>query len=400
LPLRRSTQSGESPGPKPFSQEWLRTPQEPGQSPQRRGLPDWIPSERVLAGILVGLLILLILPWRHSGGVNTTPPPEETAIAAAMPSPTETATAQEPTESPQQPAATESTATEVPPAETVAVEPTVAATAPAPSPTSDPSVAVTGDYLLPEYRILSYYGFPGEVNMGVLGEYDMQTLLDRLKAQAAEYEAVDDRPYKLAFEVIASVAQQWEGDDGDYLAYIGEETLQEYIDFTAANDMLLILDVQFGHRTVQQELEAMEPYLKYPHVQLALDPEFAVGDGEVPGTVIGSIDAADVLYAQQELARISAENGIPPKLLIVHQFTDSSITNRETIAQIPGVQFVLEVDGFGTPDEKRSTFALLTGGEAFDFHGFKLWYNGQDDPIMTPEEVLALDPQPDLIIYQ
>ena len=164
--------------------------------------------------------------------------------------------------------------------------------------------------------------------------------------------------------------------------------------------MLLILDVQFGHRTVQQEIAAMEPYLKYPHVQLALDPEFAVDDGEVPGTVIGSIDAADVLYAQQELARISAENGIPPKLLIVHQFTDSSITNRETIAQIPGVQFVLEVDGFGSPDEKRSTFALLTGGEVFDFHGFKLWYNGQDDPIMTPEEVLALDPQPDLIIYQ
>ena len=135
-------------------------------------------------------------------------------------------------------------------------------------------------------------------------------------------------------------------------------------------------------------------------MQLALDPEFAVGEGEVPGTVIGSIDATDVLYAQQELARISAENGLPPKLLIVHQFTDSSITNRETITQIPGVQFVLEVDGFGTPEEKRGTYAWLTEGEIFDFHGFKLWYNGQDDPIMSPEEVLALEPQPDLIIYQ
>jgi hypothetical protein len=276
------------------------------------------------------------------------------------------------------------------------VEPTAAPV----SPTGDPALAVTGEYLLPTYRILSFYGFPGEVNMGVLGEYDMETLLERLKAQGAEYEAIDDRPYKLAFEVIASVAQQYEGDDGDHLAYIGEDQLQEYIDFTAANDMLLILDVQFGLRTVQQEIEAMEPFLKYPHVQLALDPEFAVDEGQVPGTVIGSIDAADVLYAQQELARISSENGLPPKLLVVHQFTESSISNRETIAQIPGVQFVLEVDGFGAPDEKRATYALLTGGEAFEFHGFKLWYNGQDDPIMTPEEVLALDPQPDLIIYQ
>src|SRR5215203_1290643 len=81
LSLRRSTQSGDPSGPKPFSQEWLRTPEEPGQTPQRRGLPDWLPSDRVLAGLLVGLLVLLILPWRHSGGVNTTPTPQEAAIA-------------------------------------------------------------------------------------------------------------------------------------------------------------------------------------------------------------------------------------------------------------------------------------------------------------------------------
>jgi hypothetical protein len=354
----------------------------------------------VLAALLVGLLILLILPWRHSGGVKTTPSPEESAIAAVQLSPTGTAEAAAPTETVAQTQPTESVATEAAATETIVVEPTETPTTVPVSPTADPSLEVTGEYLLPNYRILSYYGFPGEVNMGVLGEYDMETLLARLQEQAAEYEAVDDRPYKLAFEVIASVAQQYEGEDGDHLAYIGSDLLQEYVDFTAANDMLLILDVQFGLRTVQQEVEAMEPYLKYPHVQLALDPEFAVDEGEVPGTVIGSIDAADVLYAQQELARISSENGLPPKLLIVHQFTESSISNRETITQIPGVQFVLEVDGFGTPDEKRATYALLTGGEAFDFHGFKLWYNGQDDPIMTPEEVLALDPQPDLIIYQ
>ena len=400
MPLRRSTQSGENPGPKPFSQEWLRTPQEPGQTPERRGLPEWMPSERVLAGLLVGLLILLILPFRHSVGLNSTPPAEETAIAAALPTPTEQSQPLDPTEVVQQSAPSETEQTEPVATEVIAVEPTVFPTTAPVSPTADPALAVTGEYLLPEYRILSFYGFPGEVNMGVLGEYDMETLLQRLKEQAALYEAVDDRPYKLAFEVIASVAQQYEGDDGDYLAYIGESMLQEYIDFTAANDLLLILDVQFGHRTVQQEVAAMEPYLKYPHVQLALDPEFSVGDGQVPGTVIGSIDAADVLYAQQELARISAENDLPPKLLIVHQFTDSSITNRDTIAQIPGVQFVLEVDGFGSPDEKRGTYSWLTSGEVFDFHGFKLWYNGQDDPIMSPEEVLALDPQPDLIIYQ
>jgi hypothetical protein len=391
LPLRRSTQTGEPPGPKPFSGEWLKTPQEPVPPTSGRHLPDWLPSERILAGLLVGLLILLILPWRHSGGVNTTPPPSETAIAAVQATEIPAAATQVPTEPVDQTLATEQPT----------LAPTLAPTeAIIPTPSAVASQVVTGDELLPAYRILSYYGFPGEANMGVLGEYDMQTLLDKLEAQAAEYQAVDDRPYKLAFEVIASVAQQWPGEDGDYLAYIGADQLQEYIDFTAANDLLLILDVQFGHRTVQDEIAAMEPYLKYPHVQLALDPEFAVGGDDVPGTVIGSIDAADVTYAQNELARISAENDIPPKLLIVHQFNSASISNPELIQQVPGVQLVLEVDGFGTPDEKRSTYAVLTGGGLFEFHGFKLWYNGQDDPIMTPDEVLALDPQPDLIIYQ
>lgn len=391
MPLRRSTQSGENTGPKPFSGEWLKTPQEPAQPSSSRHLPNWIPSDRVLAGLLVGLLILIVLPWRHSGGVRTTPPPGETAIAAVQPTATQEAATEAPTEPVEQTIPT-----------TIATqEPTLVPTETVVAPTAEASIPpVTGDELLPTYRILSFYGFPGEPNMGVLGEYDMQTLLEKLQAQAAEYEAIDDRPYKLAFEVIASVAQQHPGDDGDYLAYIGEEQLQEYIDFTAANDLLLILDVQFGHRTVQDEVAAMEPYLKYPHVQLALDPEFAVGEGEVPGTVIGSIDASDIAYAQNALAQISAENGIPPKLLIVHQFNYASITNPDQIQQIPGVQLVLEVDGFGTPDEKRSTYAVLTEGGYFQFHGFKLWYNQQDDPIMTPEEVLALEPQPDLIIYQ
>lgn len=354
-----------------------------------------MPSDRVLAGLLVTLLILAMLPWRHSIGLNSSPPQDDTSIAAVV-EPTETAPAptSQPTTAPAQEA----------PTEVANLEPTVPPTMVATEEPALPDVATvevsTEGAILPTYRVLSYYGFPGEPNMGVLGEYDMEGLLDKLEAQAAEYEAIDDRPYQLAFEVIASVAQQYAGLDGDHLAYIGEEQLQEYIDFTAANGLLLILDVQFGRRTVDQEIAEMEPYLKYPHVHLALDPEFSVDEGEVPGEVIGSIDAADINYAQREMARISAENGIPPKLLIVHQFTLLSITNRDQIEEVPGVQLVLEVDGFGTPEEKLGTYAVLTEGEHFDYHGFKLWYNGQDSPLMSPEDVLSLDPQPDLIIYQ
>lgn len=254
--------------------------------------------------------------------------------------------------------------------------------------------------LLPAHRILSYYGFPGNELMGILGEYEKEELLAILQNQAAEYEAVDNsRPWLLAFEVIASVAQRDAGADGNYLEYILDETIQEYVDFTAENGLLLILDMQFGYNTVEQEVNAVRDFLAYPHVHLALDPEFAVDEGEVPGEVLGTIDAADVRVAQEMLAEISAEAGIPPKLLVVHQFNLHSISNREQIEQIPGVQYVLEVDGWGDPEAKRETYNVVGGAVPHEFYGFKLWYR-QDEPLMTPAEVLSLTPSPDLVIYQ
>jgi hypothetical protein len=96
------------------------------------------------------------------------------------------------------------------------------------------SPAESADVLLPHYRILSYYGFPGNPLMGILGENDMDELHARVQDQAAEYEAADpSRPVKLAFEVIATVAQSDAGPDGLYLAYTGDDIIQQYVDYTA-----------------------------------------------------------------------------------------------------------------------------------------------------------------------
>jgi hypothetical protein len=224
--------------------------------------------------------------------------------------------------------------------------------------------------------------------------------LPLLQEQAAAYEAADpSRPVKLAYEVIASVAQRDAGADGNYLEYTDPAWIQEYIDYTAANDLLLILDMQYGRNSTEQEIDAVEEYLVYPHVHLALDPEFHVAEGEVPGEDLGQIDAADVDYALQRLAQLSADNGIPPKILIVHQFNVYSIANKDQIQEIDGVQFVLEVDGWGDPEMKQGTYDVIAGEVPFSFYGFKLWYQ-QDVPLMTPEEVLALVPPPDIVIYQ
>jgi hypothetical protein len=254
--------------------------------------------------------------------------------------------------------------------------------------------------ILPDNRVLSYYGFPGNELMGILGEHDPETLLGLLQEQAAAYEAVDSsKPIKLAFEVIASVAQRDAMADNSYLSYTARDYIDEYVKFTRDNDLLLLLDMQFGRRTVEDEINAVIEWLEEPHVHLALDPEFSVNEGEIPGEVLGTIDAEDVRYAQETLANFTLERGLPPKILVIHQFNLYSISNREQIRPVEGVQFVLEVDGWGPPGDKQATYEAVIGGAPIEYHGFKLWYQ-QDDPLMTESEVLALSPSPDLIIYQ
>lgn len=262
------------------------------------------------------------------------------------------------------------------------------------------SPTLTPDGLLPANRILTFYGFPGDPNMGILGEFDKETVLAKVREQAAVYEAADpSRPVLIGMEVIASVAQPEPQPDGSYLLDTPSEVLDEYAAFAQENDILLFLDVQIGRRTVQAEVEGLRPWLELPFVHLALDPEFAMAEGELPGDHIGQVDASDIAFTQQYLANLSAEMGIPPKVLIVHQFIESMIENKDQVAPVAGVQLVIDSDGWGTPADKRATYDAVIGCCPIEFDGVKLFYQ-QDVPLMTPEEVLELDPVPDLIIYQ
>lgn len=254
--------------------------------------------------------------------------------------------------------------------------------------------------ILPHARILSYYGFPGVPQMGILGANSPEELYPILLDQALAYEEADNsKPIMMAYEVIASVAQSEPQADESYLARISNDVVQEYVDFCESHKLHLLLDMQYGRLTTEQELEAISPWLEYPFVHPALDPEFSIEEGEVPGEVLGAIDGADITFAQEWCADFCRTRGLPPKILIVHQFNFFSISNKETVGPVDGVQFCLEVDGFGTPDMKLETYSVLTQNP-IEFHGFKLWYSGEDDPMMTEADVLALDPSPDVIIYQ
>jgi hypothetical protein len=254
--------------------------------------------------------------------------------------------------------------------------------------------------ILPDNRILAFYGFPGNPEMGVLGEYDMERLLELLREQAAEYEEADpSHPVIIAFEVIASVAQQFPQNDGSYLLDTPSDVLNEYADFTRENGLLLILDAQIGYRTVEQDVTGLRPWLMQEHVHLAIDPEFAMDDGQIPGKQIGSIDATDVQWAQQYLIDLAAEAGVGPKVLIVHQFIETMITNKDQIVPMRGVQVVIDADGWGPPDQKRATYDFVNRATHVEYAGIKLFYN-LDNPLMTPDDVLALDPVPLYVMYQ
>lgn len=293
-------------------------------------------------------------------------------------------------------------------ARTAASEPNIFADGTAIEPVDGPrqraAPGVTGDGLLPANRILTYYGFPTNPNMGILGEYgvndDLDGLRDALLDQAAEYAAADpSRPVRIGFEVIASVAQSEAGSDGMFLVYTDVELIQQYVDYTAANDMLLFLDYQFGMHPVEAELDAFAQWLEYPHVHLALDPEFKMLPGEQPGVDLGSIDAADVALAQETLAAACAEVGLPPKVLVVHQFFYTMIQNKERLAPVDGVQLVIDMDGHGDPDLKRESYAVVITQEPIEFHGIKLFYPF-DEPLMSALEVVGLDPSPHWVCYQ
>jgi hypothetical protein len=272
--------------------------------------------------------------------------------------------------------------------------------APAPVVAGAPVAQGAPGAILPANRVLAYYGHPHDENMGIVGEYPKEEVLRLLRERAADYEAVDPtRPVIPAFELIATVAQRTPGADGSYILDTDLETLSEYADFAEANGALVFLDLQIGRGTVAAEIEKVRPLLERPHVHLALDPEFAVDEGETPGEYIGSLDAESIAYAQRTLAQMTADLGLPPKMLIVHQFREDMISNKPSLQPVEGVQLVIDADGYGAPELKIDVYNILVRDEPVGFAGVKLFYK-QDVPLMTPAEILGLTPAPDVVIYQ
>lgn len=259
--------------------------------------------------------------------------------------------------------------------------------------------------ILPFKRIVAYYGNLYSKKMGALGEYESEDMLRRLQAQAKEWELADPAtPVVPALHYIAVVAQGSAGSDGMWRSRMPHSEIDKVIEMAKKIDAIVFLDVQVALSDLQRELPLLEKYLSMPNVHLGIDPEFSMKTGKKPGSVIGTMDAADINFAASYLAGLVQKHDLPPKVLTFYRFTRNMVTNYKNIKTIPEVQMVLTMDGWGHQARKIGTYRLFVTPEPIQFSGFKLFYKNdlkqENSRLMTPAEVLKLTPAPIYIQYQ
>ena len=258
--------------------------------------------------------------------------------------------------------------------------------------------------VLPARRIVAFYGNPQSERMGILGELPPDQLLAKLRAEVRAWERADPgTPVVPALHMIAVMAAGDPGPDGMYRVRMPARVIERVISLAERANAIVFLDIQTGRSTVQAELPRLLPYLQRPNVHLALDPEWSMGADELPGKKIGSMPTSAINYAVEQLARIVDEHDLPPKVLVVHRFTRNMVRNPSAITDDARVQVVLNMDGWGAPTLKRSTYRSFVAPVGEVYKGFKLFYKNdtrEGSRLMTPEEVLRLTPAPVYIQYQ
>lgn len=259
--------------------------------------------------------------------------------------------------------------------------------------------------ILPFKRIVAYYGNLYSVKMGILGEFPPKEVWRRLNEEVAAWNKIDSlTPVQPAIHYIAVVAQGNPMPDGTFCKRMPTEQIDSALAIAKMGNAILFLDIQVSKSTYQHEVPLLEKYLKMPHVHLGIDPEFSMKDGSIPGKKIGTINADDINYCSDYLEKLVKENNLPPKILVVHRFTQGMVRNYKDIKLSSNVQIVMHMDGWGEPILKRSTYKLYIHKEPVQFTGFKLFYKNDlkkaPHTLMTPEDLMKLKPQPIYIQYQ
>jgi hypothetical protein len=252
--------------------------------------------------------------------------------------------------------------------------------------------------LLGDHLLVTWYGNPHSSRMGVLGQASGAARAAALRRQAAAYAQFTAKTVLPAYHLVAVVAQPTAAG-GNWRRRESAAVIEGLLQDARANGFHLVLDVQPGRARVADEVEWLRPYLSQPDVHLALDPEFAMLDGEVPGSRIGHLHAADINAALDVVESIVIGRDLPPKVVIVHQFTLAMLPDKAKIRVRPRIDLALDMDGFGSPSLKHASYRAVMRQHQLPFAGFKLFYR-QDTNLLDPASVMRISPLPSVVIYQ
>lgn len=272
---------------------------------------------------------------------------------------------------------------------------------PSPSPSPKPELPRGGRELFPQHRLMGYCGYPGALALGRLGTGDPDQRADEIEKKAEDY--ADGRTVLPVLELLASVANPGPGPDGRYRTRTSADVIGDFHDVARKHHAMLLLNVQPGRAKMLDEVRALEKWLVQPDVGVALDPEWDMDAGEVPGRKFGHTGGAEITAVADYLSSLVEKHDLPQKPLIFHQVADFVVPGRDKLRSAPGVALVMSADGIGSPPLKRATWDLLVKDLPDDVHtGFKLFYeeDAEGSRLMTPKEVLALKPEPEYVMYE
>ncbi|MFJ9174359.1 hypothetical protein [Streptomyces sp. NPDC102360] len=287
--------------------------------------------------------------------------------------------------------------------ERAAREPSEASRSPSPRPTRRrPELPRGGRRLFPEHRLVGYCGLPGASALGRLGTGDLDDRVKELDRRGRAY--ADGRRVLPVLELLATVANPGAGPDGTYRTRTPDATIRTFHEAARRHKALLLLNIQPGRADALDEVKALEKWLVRPDVGIALDPEWEMDPGQIPGDTYGHTSGAELTRIAAHLASLVDRHDLPEKPFVYHQVAESVVHDEKKLDFPDGVAVIKSADGIGSPQLKRHTWDRLVDRIPDRLStGFKLFFEEDTEGgtrLMTPDQVLGLRPRPSYVMYE
>ena len=256
--------------------------------------------------------------------------------------------------------------------------------------------------MFPRYRLVGYSGLTGASTLGRLGTGPLDQRVREMQRRAKPY--AGDREILPVLEVITTIVQASPGRDGKYRTRLSDADIAVYHKAARKHRALLLLNIQPGQSEFLIEAKSYRKWLKEPDVGVALDPEWAMDPGQRPNFAYGHTTGAELNEVAAYLSGLVEKYDLPEKVMVYHQVAASVVRKESGLKEHPGVAIVKSVDGIGPPGPKITTYRIVNRTTPKFVHaGFKLFYTEDrrnNSRLMTPQEVLALKPRPEYVLYE